>query len=97
MSKLDHCGIRGNIHKLNSSILNNRNQKVVIDGYSFDTIFVGSGVPQGSTLGPILFLVLINDLPDFVKSQCRLFADGFLLYIEIKILNDSLQLQKDLG
>ena len=96
MSKLDHYGIRGNIHKWISSFLNNRNQKIVIDGYSSDTISVDSGVPQGSVLGPILFLVFINDLPDLVKSQCHLFADDCLLYNEIKSLNDSLQLQKDL-
>ena len=96
MSKLDHYGIRGNIHKWISSFLNNRNQKVVIDGYSSDTISVDSGVPQGSVLGPILFLVFINDLPDLVKSQCRLFADDCLLYNEIQTSNDSLQLQKDL-
>ena len=96
MSKLDHYGIRGNIHKWISSFLNNRNQKVVIDGYSSDT--VDSGVPQGSVLGPKLILVfIINSLmPDLVKSQCRLFADDCLLYNEIKSLNDSLQLQKDL-
>ena len=79
-----------------SSFINNRNQKVVIDGYSSDTIYVDSWVPQGSVLGPILFLVFINDLSDLVKSQCRLFADYCLMYNEIKILNDSLQLQKDL-
>ena len=85
MSKLDHYGIR-----------TIETKKVVIDGYSPDTISVDSGVPQGSVLGPILFLVFINDLPDLVKSQCRLFADDCLLYNEIKTLNDALQLQKDL-
>ena len=79
MSEVDHYGIRGNIHKWISSFLNNINQKVVIDGYSSDTISVDSGVPQGKVLGPILFLVFINDLPDLVKSQCRLFADDCLL------------------
>ena len=51
-------------------------------------------VPHGAVLGPILFLFFINDLPDLVKSQCRLFADDCFLYNEIKKLNDSLQLQK---
>ena len=74
MSKLDQYGIRRNINKWISSFLNNRNQKVVIDGYSSDTISVDSGVPQGSVLGPMLFLVFINDLPDLVKSQYRLFC-----------------------
>ena len=96
MSKLDHYGIRGNIHKWISSFLNNINQKVVIDGYSSDTISVDAGMPQGSVLGPILFLVFINDLPDLVKSKCHLFSDDCLVYNEIKILNDSLQLQIDI-
>ena len=94
MSKLDHYGIRGNIHKWISSFLNNRNQKVVIDGYSWDTISVDSGVPQGPKL--ILVFIINSLMPDLVKSQCRLFADDCLLYNEIKSLNDSLQLQKDL-
>ena len=53
-------------------------------------------MPQGSVLGPILFLVFINDLPDLVKSQCCLFADDCLLYNEIKTIKYSLQLRKDL-
>ena len=69
MSKLDHYGIRGNIHKWISSFLNNRNQKVVIDGYSSDTISVDSGVPQGSVLGPILFLVLSMTCPTLLNHN----------------------------
>ena len=45
-------------------------------------------------MGLILFLVFVNELPDLVKSQCRLFADDFFLYNEIETLDDSLQLQK---
>ena len=51
-------------------------------------------MPQRSVLGPILFLVFITNLPDLVKSQCRLFADDCLLYNQIKTLSDSLNLQK---
>ena len=55
----------------------NRGQSVVIDGLSSQQIAVDYGVPQGTILGSILFLLFINDLglPKVVKSQCRLFAD----------------------
>ena len=52
--------------------------------------------PQGTVLGPLLFLCHINDLPDAVKSTVRLFADDSLLYRHIKIMQDDLTLQRDL-
>ncbi|KAL8564564.1 hypothetical protein ACOMHN_003322 [Nucella lapillus] len=69
---------------------------VVIEGDSSDQTTVDSGVPQGTCLGPLLFLCHINDLPDTVKSQVRLFADDCLLYREINSFQDHLQLQNDL-
>ena len=53
-----------------------RSQTVVLNGNSSDELQVLSGVPQGSFLGPILFLLYINDLPDSLQSQVRLFAAG---------------------
>ena len=56
-----------------------------------------SGVPQGTVLGPIPFLLHINDLPSIVSSKVRLFADDCLIYRQIKSNNDQIELQRDLN
>ena len=96
LHKLDYYGIRGSTHKWISSWLAGRSQQVVLDGQASDPVPVLSGVPQGSVLGPILFLIFINDLPDNIKSSVRLFADDCVLYRNIHSLQDCLILQKDL-
>ena len=73
--KLHHYGIRGDTLKWIKDFLGNGKQAVVINGVYSNCIPVSSGVPQGSVLGPILFLVYINNLPEQVKSRGRLFAD----------------------
>ena len=78
------------------AFLGNRSQQVVIDGEESDSIPVNSGVPQGSVLGPILFLAYIDDLPGKISSQVCLYADDTALYLTIKGEEDSLALQKDL-
>ena len=62
-----------------------------------DLVTVDSGVPQGTVLGPILFLLHINDLPSVIFSKVRLFADDCLVYREIKNRQDQIALQKDLN
>ena len=69
---------------------------MVVDGAESGWSSVDSGVPQGTVLGPLLFLIFINDLPDAVQSQVRLFADDCLLYRVIRNASDQLQLQRDL-
>jgi hypothetical protein len=81
--KLRNAGIRGNVLRWIVSFLNNRRQKVVLPGGSSSWKNVTSGVPQGSILGPILFLLYVNDLPDCVNSTAKLFADDTKLYREI--------------
>ena len=66
-------------------------QTVVLNGNSSDELQVSSGVPPGSVLGPILFLLYINDLPDSLQSQVRLVAHDTAVY-----LADSKKLQNDL-
>lgn len=96
--KLEHYGVRGNLHTWIGSFLKNRTQHVNLDGITSDTAPVQSGVPQGSVLGPLLFLLFINDLPNYVSenSITRLFADDSLLYRSIKSAEDAQELQKDL-
>ena len=93
LQKIDAYGVRGPLHKWMTSFLCTRNMTVVIDGESSRKAQVTSGVPQGTVLGPILFLCHINDLPEVVKSEVRLFADDCLLYRVIKTINDHIQLQ----
>ena len=69
---------------------------MVVDGILSAEAVVKSGVPQGTVLGPILFLAYITDLPESVKSNVRLFADDCLLYRPIRSLADQLCLQDDL-
>ena len=95
--KLDFYRIRGSTHKWIDSWLSERSQKVVLDGRASDPVPVLSGVPQGSVLGPVLFLIFINDLPDNIRSSVRLFADDCVLYRNIKSPLDCHILQDDLN
>ena len=74
----------------------NSKQSVVVDGKQSSLIDVVSGVPQGTVLGPLLFLLHINDLTSVVSSKVRLFVDD-LIYRNIKNKEDQIALQKDLN
>ena len=89
---IDRCTVRWI-----ENFLTNRNQCVVVGGERSPYVPVTSGVPQGSVLGPLLFLCYINDLPSHVQSKVRLFADDTVIYITVKSENDSRQLQCDLS
>ena len=76
--------------------LSGRAKQVVLDGQASDPVPVLSGVPQGSVLGPVLFLIFIDDLLDNIRSSVRLFADECVLYRNIHSFQDCLILQEDL-
>ena len=97
LSKLKHYGIDDKIWLWISNFLKQRKQHVVVDGIQSDLVTVDSGVPQGTVLGPILFLLHINDIPSVISSKVRLFADDCLVYREIKNRQDQIALQKDLN
>ena len=94
--KLHFYGIRGNTLNWNKNFLDNRPESVLLNGTNSDNIPVPSGVPQGSVLGPMLFLAYIYDLPDQVTSRVRLFADDTTIYLALSTQADSEIVQKDL-
>ncbi len=73
--KLSVYGVTGKTLDWVQGWLSGRRQRVVVDGDSSDQVPVTSGVPQGSVLGPCLFLVYINDMAEELESTVRLFAD----------------------
>ena len=96
LHKLDYYGIRGSTHKQINSWLSGHSQQVVSDREASDHVSVLSGVHKGSVLGPILFLIFINNLPYNISSSVRLFADDCVLYRNIYSIQDCLTLQEDL-
>ena len=78
--KLKQNGISGSLLNLFESYLSNRKQRVVLNGATANYADIKSGVPQGSVLGPLLFLIYINDLEENVKSQISFFADDTMLF-----------------
>ena len=96
-TKLHYYGIRDPILDWIKDFISNRSQQVILDGCSSESLPVTSGVPQGTVLGPLLFLCFVNDIPDCVSSNIRLYADDILLYRTINVMDDCVKLQDDLN
>ena len=96
LHKLRCMGVQGNTNNWITEFLQDRTQAVIIDGSVSDLATVESGVPQGSVLGPTLFLLYINDLPRDLTSKARLFADDTACHLEIRTATDHCTLQQDL-
>ena len=93
LKKLESYGISGNLRNWLESFLTDRKQRVKVNGHMSSWEKVTSGVPQGSVLGPVLFVLFINDLPDVVRSMCSMYADDTKVYDSA--INHE-KLQKDL-
>ena len=96
LTKLKGYGIQAKLLNWIENFLKNRKQRVQVDGSSSEWADVTSGIPQGSVLGPTLFSIYINDLPDVVHSFVKLFADDAKLYAVVNTVNDANIVQEDL-
>ena len=94
LHKLSKLGFNDNLYSVLCSYLSGRSQQVMIDNSYSNYVSISSGVPQGSVLGPLLILIYINDLVDFLPSSVlkKLFADDLKLYSEIRHNADGLDL-----
>ena len=97
LHKIQSFGIHSNLLNWFEAYLTGREQRVVVDGVNSDWLPVISGVPQGSILGPLLFVLFINDMPSVAKhANVALFADDSKCYKNISNTSDCKLLQTDL-
>ena len=95
--KLECNGISGNLLKLIRNFLSNRKQRVLLNGKNSEWADISAGVPQGSVLGPLFFLIYINDLVDGVRCDVKLFADDTSLFSAVYDVSKTAQdLERDL-
>ena len=96
--KLKTYGVEGNLLRMLESYLTDRQQRVVLNGRTFSWQNIFAGVPQGSVLGPLLFLININDLPNRLTSMSKIFADNTSLFSRVIDKNNlNSQLNSDLA
>jgi len=96
MDKLEILGISGKVHKWIQSFLTERYQRVIVNGFLSEPMHMKSGVPQGSVIGPLLFLVLISDIDQNLTSHTSSFADDTRILRAILNYLDCNALQSDL-
>ena len=96
MGKIQSYGVRGRILTWIKSFLTGRTQVVRVNGSVSESAPVLSGIPQGSVLGPLMFVIYINDLPEAINSYSFLFADDTKVFREINSKDDAFALQSDI-
>lgn len=97
LHKLENMKITGKIHAWIKSFLTARNQQVVVNGFKSNPASVQSGVPQGTVLGPVLFVIYMNNITEYVKSTIiNMYADDSKLIASIKNPEDREKMQSDL-
>ncbi len=89
-------GIKGKVLNWIEAFLTGRQQHVVVNGTRSQQAPVLSGVPQGSVLGPVLFTIFVNDMPELAHSMILMFDDDTKIFRRIDTIEDSEKLQNDL-
>ena len=98
LKKLSNIGVSGKLLRWLSNFLVGRKQTVRVEGYISSDASVGSGVPQGSVLGPLLFLIHVSDMDSHLKvSTASSFADDTRVMMRIQSNEDHENFQRDLG
>ena len=95
LRKLHAHGIRGKVLRWIECFLTGREQRVVLQGQTSSWAQVTSGIPQGSVLGPLCFLIFINDLPDAIGSSIKMYADDAKIYGRADTQQDRTKIQED--
>ena len=95
LHKLRESGIHGQLHEWLTCYLTERTQRVIVDGCESTEARVMSGVPQGTVLGPLMFLTHIYDIANGINGQMRLFAADALMYYPVRTIADGAPLQHD--
>ena len=96
-AKLQSIGVQGQLLRWTEAFLTGRRHRVSLSGELSNWTDVTSGIPQGSVLGPILFVIFLNDMPNVVKNCCKLFADDAKLYRPVLSEADTQSLQSDIN
>ena len=96
LQKLESYGISGRLKRWIASFLQDRRQRVVVRGSYSPWTPVTSGVPQGSVLGPLLFIMYINDLPEAISCSAKIFADDTKIYCRVSQDSGCAEIQRDL-
>ena len=97
LQKMKNLGIIGRMGNWIKAFLTGRTQRVRVEEELSSWKSVKSGIPQGSVLGPTLFVIFINDMPDVINSMCQLFADDAKIFSSVKSLDDNKTLQDDIN
>ena len=97
LQKLSAYGIEGKVLCWIADFLSPLKMRIMVRGEYSEWVGVISGVPPGSILGPILFLIYVNDIPDIVNCSIKMFADDTKLFRTVKIIDDCNILQNDLN